>query len=191
MGRERKGRLRHGAVLLTAGALAAVVLGACSGGGERRVPEPPASAPGPGRCGPDALEPLDPRSTQHLLPGSPPPSYAGDPPTSGPHAVGATPRGALDRPLPEPVQVALLEEGVVLVQHHSVTADDRRRLEALAGDAVVVAPRAGPGPPVVATAWRHRMVCAGVDLAALRAFIASRRGAAAAPHPGEGAPTGR
>ena len=168
-----------------------MVLGGCSGSAERPVPGSASPTRGPGGCGPDVVEPLDPRSTQHLLPGSPPPSYAGHPPTSGPHAVGPTPRGALDQPLPEPIQVALLEEGVVLVQHRSVSAQERGQLESLAGDGVVVAPLAGPGPPVVATAWRHRLTCARVDLAAVRAFIAARRRAAGPPGPQHGGPTGR
>ena len=156
--------------------LAALVLGSCGGGSDGTGPEP--AAPG---CGQDRQEPLDPRSTHHLLPGAPEPPYAGDPPTSGPHLAGASPTGVQQQPLPRPVQVGVLERGGVLVQHDGLDGDDRRRVEGLAGDLVVVAPHPGLPAPVVATAWRHRLECRGVDLAALRAFIAAHQGRGAGP----------
>ncbi len=127
-------------------------------------------------CGPAVEDPLDPGSTRHLLPGAPEPRYATDPPTSGPHAGGPLPTGAQRNPLPRPVQVGVLETGAVLVQHRGVSGDERRRLEGLAGEKVVVAPNPSLPAPVVATAWRHRLECRGLDMAALRAFIAQRGG---------------
>lgn len=99
-----------------------------------------------------------------------------DPPTSGAHLAGATPSGVQSQPLPRPVQVAVLEEGGVLVQHRGLHDRDRRRVERLAGGGVVVAPNPELPAPVVATAWRHRLECRSVDLEALEAFIARHRG---------------
>ena len=153
------------------------------GGGQGRQDEPTATAGT--ACGRDTEEPLDPASTQHLLPGGPEPSYAGDPPTSGAHLAGGAVSGIQAGPLPRPVQVAVLEAGGVVVQHRGVSDHERRRLESLAGgrgsssDDVVVAPNPGLPAAVVATAWRHRLVCerAGSDeVAAVAGFIEKHRG---------------
>ena len=151
-----------------AGACAAVVAlagSACQDG----AGSGPATA-GPSGCGPEVSEPLDPGSAQHVLPGAPEPRYPGPAPTSGPHQAGPVPTGAQDRPLPRPVQVALLEQGGVLVQHRDLGEEDRRRLEARAGGRLVVAPNPALPAPVVATAWGRRLECRGVDLGALDRF---------------------
>ena len=142
--------------------LAVVAIGACGGDGAKAT----------STCGPAVEEPLDPGSTRHLLPGAPEPRYLGDPPTSGPHVSGPPPTGVQHQPLAPPVQVGVLESGGVLVQHRGVSEGERRQLEALAGDKVVVAPNPSLAVPVVATAWQHRLECRGPDPAALRAFIA-------------------
>lgn len=121
-------------------------------------------------------EPIDPGSARHVLPGAPEPAYATDPPTSGAHLPGTDARGAVRRPLPRPEQVAVLEEGGIVLQHRDLTERDRRRLEALAADDIVVAPNAGLDVPVMATAWRQRLRCQAVDDAALRTFIDAHRG---------------
>ncbi len=147
--------------------LIALVTGACSGGGDANPPT---------TCGPAVEEPLDPGSAQHLLPGAAEPRYLDDPPTSGPHLTGQSSSGVRHQPLSRPAQVGILEDGAVLVQHEGVPDDERRQLEALAGDKVVVAPNPSLPVPVVATAWRHRLECeGGVDVAALRAFISQHR----------------
>ncbi|HUP69255.1 MAG TPA: DUF3105 domain-containing protein [Acidimicrobiales bacterium] len=123
------------------------------------------------------IDPLDPRSTQHLLPGAPPPSYSTDPPTSGPHASSGTVTGLQPLPIDEPVQVAVLEEGGIVVQYRSdLPAGPRESLASVAEEVVVVAPNPSLPEPVVVTAWRHRLVCRSVDLAVLKAFISERKG---------------
>ncbi len=154
--------------------LAVLVLGACTRGGDEPGSGPVTS--GGASCGPDVEEPLDPRSTHHLLPGAPEPAYGGDPPTSGPHRSDGALAGVHPEPLPRPLQGGLLARGGVLVQHRLPRGPEREALEALADDMVVVAPLAGQGPSVVATAWRHRMACTGADLDALRAFVSAHRG---------------
>lgn len=155
----------------TAAVLLLVVLfvGACGGDGDGSNDDGAGKA-----CGEVVEEPLDPLSTQHLLPGAEDPLYASDPPTSGAHRTGALPSGAVDSPLPRPVQVGVLEQGAVLVQYRD--ADDRGALVALAGDKVVVAPNPTLPARVVATAWRYRMTCTAVDLNALGAFVGSYTG---------------
>lgn len=155
--------------------VALLLLVSCGGG-------PGSTGPGPdaaGRCGPDTEEPLDPTSVQHLLPGAPEPAYTSDPPTSGAHLPGAAPAGAQDGPVSRPAQVALLEKGGVMVQYDGVTGAALRRLRALAGREVVVAPNPRLDDAVVATAWRHRLACTGAvgaALDALEAFIDAHEG---------------
>lgn len=135
---------------------------------------------GGSQCGTDTLEPLDPGSLTHLLPGAPEPGYSTDPPTSGPHLAGAEVSGVQDDPVPRPVQVAVLEAGGVMVQHTGdVSSGDLRRLRRLASRTVIVAPNPDLGNPVVATAWRHRLTCAGAAggaLDALETFVESHEG---------------
>ncbi len=129
-------------------------------------------------CSAARHEPLDPRSDIHLLPGAPTPTYATDPPTSGPHRVGSYPRGVLTAPLTDPVQVALLEKGFVLIQYRS--GPGPLATLAAASPYVTVAPNPTLPADVVATAWQYDQRCSGPPSAAmvgaLRAFIASRVG---------------
>lgn len=139
-------------------------------------------------CGADVLEPADPRSLQHVLPGAEPPTYARRPPTSGPHQPGQV-SGVVAEPIADPLQVGALEAGQVLLQHGALVGSAKGRLDALAGGAVVVAPAAPgvvpDGVAVVATAWEHRLVCRSVDTAALRSFAARHAGKGfAADRPG-------
>lgn len=124
-------------------------------------------------CASVVIEALDPASIQHVLPGAPEPTYRTDPPTSGAHRAGPIPTGALDQPLPRSVQVAVLEQGGVVVQHRNPA--DRAALAPLGGDRVVVAPAPDLPVRVVATAWRHKLACTGLDVEALRSFIATPR----------------
>lgn len=153
-------------------AVLALLLGGCGGGGDGGGNSDGAAT----ACGPEVQEALDPGSVQHVLPGAPEPSYATDPPTSGPHLAGGTVGGVQPAPLARPVQVAVLEEGGVVVQHDGVDGAGRARLEALAADDVVVAPNPDLPSPVVATAWQHRLECAGAGPAAVEAFVARHRG---------------
>lgn len=159
------------AVLVAVAVAVAVGVAACGREGEKAR----------STCGPAVEEPLDPASTRHLLPGAPEPRYSSDPPTSGPHAGGPPPTGVQDQPLSRPVQVGVLETGAVLVQHRGVPGSELRQLESLAGEKVVVALNPSLPAPVVATAWRHRMECRGVDLDALNAFIGEHRGSGGHP----------
>ena len=158
-------------------ALAAVVAllagaGACGGDG---------AATGP--CGAVQREPLDQRVV-HVLPGAPAPEYRTDPPTSGPHTPSPVTEAVRDEPVPAPIQVGILEEGRVLVQHHGLSGPERAEVEGLAGDEVVVAPaEALPGEAsVVATAWVSKQVCDGVDVDVLRTFVDDHRGGGPGGH---------
>jgi len=150
---------------LLAGVVLVAALAACGGGGD-----------GDGACGPVRREPLDSRAV-HVLPGADPPEYRTDPPTSGPHLPSPSTESVRDAPIAAPVQVGLLEEGSVLVQHVGLSAADRAAVEALAGEGVIVAPAESlPGDAaVVATAWVTKQVCRRVDVAALEAFAADHQ----------------
>jgi hypothetical protein len=146
------------AVLLAAVLLVSLV--ACGGGDG-----------GSGGCGPVRREPLDSRSV-HVLPGADEPEYRTDPPTSGPHLPSPSTQDVRDEPIAAPVQVGLLEDGGVLIQHVGLSSSERAEVEALAGDGVIVAPAETlpEGAAVVATAWVTKQVCDTVDVDALRSF---------------------
>ena len=153
--------------LLAAVAIALSLLSGCGGDGADSA------------CAPAVRERLDPNSIQHLLPGASIPPYETHPPTSGAHQVGAWPTGVLTDPIRDPVQVAMLEGGEVLVQYGpAVAAADRRDLEAFArrNAHVTVAPNADLPAPIVATAWTYKQTCTGVDTGALGRFVRAHAG---------------
>jgi drug/metabolite transporter (DMT)-like permease len=151
------------AVVLLVIVLLAVPLAACSGGGSSSS------------CSSAKPEPINP-DLRHVITGGTDPVYTTDPPTSGPHTPGATPKGVLDHPLSRPSQVGALEAGIVLLQYRDLSADEQRSLAGLVTDNVVVAPNASLPDRVVATAWLFKQTCSGVDAAALRGFIRTRAG---------------
>jgi hypothetical protein len=165
--------------LLVATLAAVVLAAACGGGGGGGGNERS------GACT-EVRERLDPASARHLLPGAPAPRYLTDPPTSGAHALVIPPRGALDAPIPKPVQVAILEAGGVIIQYRGLPPAAVARLRELAGGDVRVAPAATLPAPVVATAWTRKLTCSAVDVAALRRFAAAHAGRG----PGHGGPPG-
>jgi hypothetical protein len=88
------------------------------------------------------------------------PPYVTDPPTSGAHQVGYYPRGVDPNAIPEPIQVALLEVGFVLIQYRPAPG----ALVALApltsvNPYVTLAPNPTLPNPVVATSWLHDRRC--------------------------------
>lgn len=144
-------------------AAALVVLAvACTGGD--------GSADGP--CGPVRREALDPRSV-HVLPGADAPDYRTDPPTSGPHLPSSSTESVRTEPLAPPVQVGILEEGGVLIQHTGLTAPEEDEVEGLAAAGVVIAPADSlpDGAAVMATAWVTKQACDAVDVPALQTFV--------------------
>jgi len=131
-----------------------------------------------GACGPVQREALDPAYLVHVLPSDEDVTYLSDPPTSGPHQPGPEVDGAVDDPIPRPVQVGILERGDVLIQYDpdALETEEVGKLEELAGEAVVVAPAPGLPEPAVATAWVFSQRCHDVDVDALRSFVDERAG---------------
>jgi hypothetical protein len=154
---------------LVAAALCAVPAAGCSGGGGVA-----------GGCAGPHHEPLDIRSTIHLLPGAPEPPYSTDPPTSGAHRVGYYPSGVNAAPIARPTQVALLEKGFVVVQYRSALGGPAAAALAplaAASPYVAVAPDPTLPNPVVATSWLYDLRCASAGPAAVTAisrFIGQR-----------------
>jgi len=135
-------------------------------------------------CGPSTVEQVDPR-LYHLLPDTPAPSYLTDPPTSGPHISGLRMTGVQTRTLTGIEQVSTLELNIVIVQYGSrVPAEDRSRLEALAGDDITVAPSGRDDDKVIATGWMTKMTCVGASPDAITEFVSDYRKTSAAPGPG-------
>jgi len=128
-------------------------------------------------CGPITREQLDPAYLVHVIREDTDVVYSTDPPTSGPHQPGPPISGVVTAPLPPALQVGVLERGDILLQHApDLSAQQRSRLEALAGSNVVVAPNPDLPSPVVATAWTYKLRCASVDVDALHRFIDQRAG---------------
>jgi hypothetical protein len=124
-------------------------------------------------CDAATAEPIDPLSSQHILPGAPEPAYSTNPPTSGAHRPGPLPGAVLTSPLDRPSQVAALEGGQVLIQYGKVTPEVRRQLVSLAHqyDHVTVGPGEKLPSRIVATAWLFMQRCDGLDTNALKDFV--------------------
>ena len=101
-------------------------------------------------------------------------TWAGDPPTLGPHRA-LRPSGGIHRePIPRLDQVAFLEAGGVILHYDSGLASSQlAKLQTLAGPQVAVAPNLSLGPeyPVIATAWTWRLRCQLVDSETLDRFV--------------------
>jgi hypothetical protein len=125
-------------------------------------------------------EPIDPASSIHLLPGAPDPVYRTNPPTSGPHQlteIASLPRGVLTAPIPDRIQVALLEKGGVLIQYSGATAVATPLVPlATAQPLVALAPGTGLGGAVVVTAWTWKATCTTADASGVRQFITAHQG---------------
>lgn len=133
-------------------------------------------APSGPSCDDEITEPVDPGSPRHVLPGSAEPTYATDPPTSGPHDSRPIDDPVQTEPIARARQVGQLEAGKVLVQHRDLGADEVAAVTALAGDDVIVAPNPDLPDRVVATAWVTKLVCDGPDVDGLSAFIETHAG---------------
>lgn len=129
-------------------------------------------------CLPPQAHPIDPGSSQHVLPGAPEPSYNTNPPTSGAHAPGTYPSGFMTGPVAKPAQVAMLEGGRVLLQFRDDLPAAQLKALKVFGDTddVVVAPNDSLPAPIVATAWLHSMECQRFDKGALQDFVAMHTG---------------
>lgn len=160
------------AVLVAMGLTGCGTGGSDNGSGKRSLPAAP--------CTGETQEPLDPGSGRHVLPGGAEPTYATDPPTSGPHQSGAHPTGDVDAPIPRPQQVALLEDGGVLIQYRE--PGFREALAPLAKGDVTIAPNPDLPGGVVATAWQHKLVCSGPNPGDLATFITAHAGKGAGGH---------
>lgn len=125
-------------------------------------------------------------SSLHVLPGAEI-TYEHSPPASGPHQLPAPAAGVQEEPIDEPLQVAALEAGMVVVQYQpTVSPQGVADLEALADpDVVIVAPavRAFDGDAEVAhTSWGRRQLCTSPDVDAAAAFIEAFQGAVFIDH---------
>lgn len=130
-----------------------------------------------GACSPIRRERLDPAYLVHVVGTERAVDYTSDPPTSGPHQPSPDVAGIREEPIPQPVQVGILERGDVLIQHDpDLPRDDLEALRGLAGERVVVAPSPDLPEPVVATAWVHKRSCSSVDVDALQEMIDERAG---------------
>jgi hypothetical protein len=151
------------------------VMAAIAAGAAFLIVEPHVTSTRARACSAAFAEPIDPLSSQHLLPGAAEPPYSTDPPTSGAHKPGIHPTGALTEPIERAIQVSLLEQGDVLIQYRGVSTSARHQLNSLAGGYVTVAPNSTLPEPIVATAWLWKMTCSRVDTKALRDFGVTHR----------------
>lgn len=101
--------------------------------------------------------------------------YSSTPPTSGWHRSGVGGPGVATDVLSEPVQVGLLEEGLVVITHGEIDDAAHAALRDLARDhpsSVAVTPYGSLADgQVVAAGWGVLQRCDGVDTEALRRFV--------------------
>ncbi len=112
-------------------------------------------------------------------------TWAGDPPTSGPHRALRPSGGIHHKPISRLDQVAFLEAGGVILHYDSGLASSQlAKLQILAGPEVAVAPNPAVGPEyqVVATAWTWRLRCQLVDSETLGRFVVRRVGTGGLNH---------
>lgn len=163
-------------------AIVAYLLVACTGATASVEPTATAS------CETPELPPV--QSGLHLVgEAQPPVPYSSTPPTSGWHRSGAARAGVAPEPLPEPVQVGLLEAGTVVVTHGELAAADRRALVAWTqerGDVALSAYDGLAAGSVAFTAWGVLQRCDAVDLEAAARF-ADHYGGEVAGHGAGGA----
>lgn len=159
-----------GGVPLLLCATFAVLLSGCS----------PPTSPGSedvGRCAPPEQHPTTPGG--HLLGDTPPPEeYSTVPPTSGWHTSAPPRLGVAQPPLSEPEQVAVLEQGGVVISYRGLPANERQRVRELAaafnGPVAVTAYNELEDGTVALTAWGVLQRCDGVDTPAIERFLAAQ-----------------
>lgn len=159
--------------LLAAVLCVAVLLPAC----DREPPAASASEPPPATASCAAAEIVPIQGQGHLVGDQEPPvAYNSVPPTSGWHTSTDVPTGVADEPLSEPEQVAVLEQGGVVISHNGLEEADVEELERLVTErhpaevALTSYDRLDPGA-VALTAWGAVQLCEAVDIAAIEAFI--------------------
>jgi hypothetical protein len=128
---------------------------------------------------PGQAEPFEGKSHLAYL-GAPHEPYRTQPPTSGPHLPWIIATGVYRAPIPEELQVHLLEHGNVLVQY-PIDAPDalRRQLETVARirpDKVVVAPYPKLRSAIALTAWQRLELLPGYDRGAIERFVTGLAG---------------
>lgn len=172
--------------------VAAVVVVLVSGGsGKKHTPVSASSPPSAAHCTTD--DRMDVYSTDgpavhtdspaYKGPLGPPtnPKYTVDPPSGGDHLGQAAPPGDYEgnQVVADGYYVHSLEHGYVVIWHHpDVSAGQLTAIKAVAAkypkDVLIVA-RSSMADAVAATAWHHRLLCDGVDSAALSDFVAQYR----------------
>ena len=108
----------------------------------------------------------------------PPIPYNSVPPTSGWHTSTDVPTGVAEKPLTEPEQVTVLEQGGVVVSYRGLEPGQADQLERLVTEehpsdiALTPYERLDKGA-VVLTAWGAVQRCTAVDPAAIGTFVAT------------------
>jgi hypothetical protein len=112
-------------------------------------------------------------------------SYNSNPPTSGPHEEVFADGYISKTPLPNPIQVHLLEHGSVIISYNCTCPDLVEKLTELArsfdtynpqmamemGKAVLIAPNPTLDHKIVLTAWTRRLPLDRYDEGAIKQFI--------------------
>ncbi|HUS62099.1 MAG TPA: DUF3105 domain-containing protein [Acidimicrobiales bacterium] len=166
-----------GARALTMGALAALAAllsaGACGGPGDGSGSPRPTSSPpvlsGPGSCREDDRYDSEGRGHRAGV------TYKVNPPAGGDHDPRTAKPGVYQRgQAPDGALVHSMERGDVVVWHTVLDPSDEAKLNDLVRrfpKVVLVVPRPGMDAPIVATRWHRRLLCQGIDIDALAAWI--------------------
>lgn len=162
--------------LVTVALCLAVLLAGCN---EKKPPVATATEPPSATANCTAAETVPIQGEGHLVGDQEPPvAYNSTPPTSGWHTSSDVPTGVAVKPLTEPEQVTVLEQGGIVISHNGLPRADREALERLvteelSADAALTSyDKLDPGT-IALTGWGALQRCDAVDPEAVDAFVAA------------------
>ncbi len=114
----------------------------------------------------------------HLNPGQSYDYGGSNPPSSGPHDPEPMPPGIYDSPIPETREVHSLEHGYIIIHYNEIPTDEVQQLASFVQQdprKIILAPFPSMSYKISLTAWDHLQTCGGVNVQAIRSFIAQFR----------------
>lgn len=127
-------------------------------------------------CGP--IQTTADQGRAHLNPGQSYDYGGGNPPSSGPHDPEPMPPGIYDNPIPETREVHSLEHGYIIIHYNGIPSSEVQQLASIVQQdsrKMILAPFPAMTNKITLTAWDHLQTCGGVNIQAIRNFVAQFR----------------